>query len=104
MTTRIEIRAYEILKGEKLTIRAYVYHGDELVSGLDVFEHHAIIVAATGPLHVGRAVQFFRAVNPDAEIEFSMSDEFAGVVTAKAGAERVAAFYAAAEFAELAAL
>jgi len=101
-TPRIEIRAYDILDGEKLTIRAYVWHGEKLVSGIDVMEATPTLVASTGPLHVGRAVQFFRAVNPDAEIEFTMSDEFAGAITAKASAERVGEFYAAAKFAEIA--
>lgn len=101
-TPRIEIRAYEILKGEKLRICAYVYHGDSLIQGLDIMEDLPILVASTGPLALGRAVQFFRAVNPGAEIEFTMSDEFAGVVTSKVNAKRVDEFYAAAKFAELA--
>jgi hypothetical protein len=102
-TPRIEIRAYDILDGDKLTIRAYVWHGEQLVSGIDVMEATPVLVATTGPLHVGRAVQFFRAINPAAEIEFNMSDEFAAAVTAKADAERVGEFYAAAKFAETAA-
>lgn len=100
MTTRIEIRLAERTNGENLALNAYVYHGERLVCSDEIMFDSAILVATLGALRVGRSIQFYRAVNPAVEVEFSATDAAAAIVTAKAGPKRIAEFYAAAKFAE----
>lgn len=99
MATRINIVLDATHKGENLAARAYVYRDDVLIEGMELFSEPAIIGAATGALTLGRAVQFFRAVNRTVEIEFSATDAATAAVAAKAGPKRIAEFYAAARFA-----
>jgi hypothetical protein len=100
MPTRIEIRLAERNKGQNLALTAYVYHGDRLVCSDEIMLDSAIIVVTLGTLRLGRSIQFYRAINPTVEVEFSATDEAASVVTAKAGPKRIADFYVAAKFAE----
>lgn len=100
MTTRIEIRLNARTKGRNLALTAYVYHGERLVCSDEIMFDSAILVTTLGVLRLGRSIQFYRAIDPTVEVEFSATDEAAAIVTAKAGPERIAEFYTAAKFAE----
>lgn len=75
--TRVDITMdFFTLDRERAGIRRYVWHGKTIAASDQPEEcHPSILIGGCGPLYAERVVTFIRALDPEVQIVFTVSDE-----------------------------